>query len=84
MEEKRNETMDEKKIMEAMKGIYDSLSDEQKKRADKVDSKEAFMKFVEEENIELPDELVEMVAGGWDLVKAHPEDPWGWLKFWKW
>ena len=89
--------MDENKIMEAMKGIYDSLSDEQKERADKVDSYEAFMKFMDEENIELPEELMEDAAGGfkWFWPKGGEkkrdesyewkdlgEDIAGWFKKW--
>ena len=67
--------MDENKIMEAMKGIYDSLSDEQKERADKVDSYEAFMKFLDEENIELPEELMEDAAGGKWFWQKDQGDP---------
>ena len=59
--------MDEK-MKEAMKGIYDKLTDEQKEKAKACKSMDEFMKFAGEWGIELPDELADAVAGGGEMI----------------
>ncbi len=55
--------MDEK-LKEAMKGVFDKLTDEQKEQAKTCKSMDDFMKLAGEWGIELPDELTDAVAGG--------------------
>ena len=59
--------MDEK-MKETMKGIYDSLTDEQKEQAKTCKNMDDFMKLAGEWGIELPDELADAVAGGIDYM----------------
>ena len=56
--------MDEK-MNEALKGLYENLTEEQKEKAKACKTVDEILKFVEQENIELPEELMEQVAGGW-------------------
>ena len=60
--------MDEK-MKEAMKGIYETLSDEQKEKAKACKSMDEFMKLAGEWGIELPDELADAVAGGGPMIE---------------
>ena len=55
--------MDEK-MNEIFKEIYASLSDEQKEKAKTCKTAEEWMAFAGKEGIELPDEVLENVAGG--------------------
>ena len=64
--------MDEK-MKEALKGIYENLTDEQKEQAKACKSADEFMKLAGEWGIELPDELTDLIAGGGELL----------LKWWK-
>ena len=52
------------KLNETLKGIYDSLTEEQKKKAKACKTMDDFLKFAGEEGIELPDETLDSVAGG--------------------
>ena len=56
--------MDEKKLEETMKDIFEKLTDEQKEKAKACKNMDEFMKLAGEWGIELPDELVTGVAGG--------------------
>lgn len=53
------------KLDEALKGIWDSLSEEQKAKAKACENLEELKKLAGKEGIELPDELLEAVAGGY-------------------
>ena len=53
-----------KKIAEVLKGIYDSLTDEQKEKAKKCKTMDELLKLAGEEGIELPDEVLDAAAGG--------------------
>ena len=55
--------MDEK-MKEAMQVVYETLSDEQKKKVDACKSADDLAELFGEWEIELPDELVGAVAGG--------------------
>ncbi len=55
--------MDEK-LIEAMKGMYDNLTDVQKEKWNACKTEEEFIKFMSDEGIELPDEFVGVVSGG--------------------
>ena len=65
--------MDEKKMEEAMKGVFDKLTDEQKEQAKSCKTMDELMKLAGEWGIELPDELADAVAGGWS--KSFREKP---------
>lgn len=47
---------------------YKSLTKEQKERAKALKSPEEMLEFAESEGIELTDEQLEGVAGGWNAV----------------
>ena len=55
--------MDEK-LNAALKGIYDSLTDEQKAKAKACKSMEELSALAAKEGIELSDEVLDAVAGG--------------------
>ena len=52
------------KAIQALKEIYDSLTDEQKAKAKKCKTTEELLKLAGEEGIELPDEALDAAAGG--------------------
>ena len=52
------------KLNEALKGIYDSLTDEQKEKAKACKSMDEMMALAGEWGVELPDEALDAVAGG--------------------
>ncbi len=56
--------MEEKKILEMAKKIYENMTDDQKKRAVECNTAEDFMAIVENEGVEIPDEMFDDVAGG--------------------
>ena len=65
----------DKKLTTALKGIYDSLTDEQKEKAKKCKTMDELMKLAGEWGLELPDELLDNVNGGyciyddcWELI----------------
>ena len=66
--------MDEK-LNAALKGIYDSLTDEQKAKAKACKTMDELTALAAKEGVELPDEVLDTVAGGykttWD--KMCPE-----------
>ena len=53
-----------KKTDEVLKEIYASLTDEQKKKAKKCKTLDDFLAFAEKEGVELPDEVLDDIAGG--------------------
>ena len=57
-----------KSLSEILKGIYDSLTDEQKEKAKECKTTDELLKLASEEEIELPDELLDAVAGGYVFV----------------
>ena len=59
--------MDEKKLEETMKDIFEKLTDEQKEKAKACKNMDELIKLAGEWGIELPDELVSAVAGGFAL-----------------
>ena len=60
--------MENKKMTDMLKGVWDSLTDEQKEKANKCKTEDELMALAASEGIELPDELVNSVSGG-ALVK---------------
>lgn len=50
--------------LQALKAIYDSLTDEQKERAKACKTTDELVKLAGEEGIELSDEMIEAAAGG--------------------
>ena len=63
--------MDEKQN-ESLKGIYNKLTDSQKEKVKDCKSADDFIILAKEWGIELPDEVLDQVAGG-----KH------WWEFWK-
>ena len=55
--------MDEK-MNDVLKGIYDSLTEEQKEKVKNLKTVEEMTEFAAKEGIELPDEMLDAVAGG--------------------
>mgnify|MGYP006916139056 CR=1 FL=1 len=56
------------KLKEALKSIYDSLTDEQKTKAKVCKSMEELTALAAKEGIELPDEVLDTVAGGHQII----------------
>ena len=57
--------MENEELNQALKGLWDSLTDEQKERAQTCASMEELLQFASEEKIELPLDSLEEVAGGY-------------------
>ena len=60
--------MDNEKLNELLKNVWDSLTDEQKEKAEECKTADELLKLAAEEGIELPDEALDAAAGG-ALVK---------------
>ena len=60
--------MDNEKLSEMFKTVWDSLTDEQKEKARECKTADELLKLAGEEGIELPDEVLDAAAGG-ALVK---------------
>ena len=60
--------MENEKLNGMLKGVWDSLTDEQKEKAKACKTADELLKLAGEEGIELPDEVLDTVAGG-ALVK---------------
>lgn len=52
------------KLNAALKGIYDSLTDEQKEKSKQCKTMDELTALAAKEGIELPDEVLDAVAGG--------------------
>ena len=61
-----------KNISDALKGIYDSLTDEQKEKAKQCKTMDELMTLAGEWGVELPDEILDAVAGGGDPEISDP------------
>lgn len=59
-----NKTIDPK-LEAALKGIYDSLTDEQKEKAKACKTWDELTQLAGKEGVELPDELLDAIAGGY-------------------
>lgn len=66
----------EEKMKKALKEIFDKLTDEQKEKAKACKTMDELMEFIGKEGIELPDDLLDNVAGGfqiqWKKVDLQP------------
>ena len=77
-----NEANNEKKpigikLEELLKDIWGSLTDEQKEKMKERKSWDEMMSYAGKENIELPDELLDAVSGGYILPEYNEqEDRW--------
>lgn len=70
---KENRNIDPK-LQEALKGIWDSLTDEQREKAKGCKTLDELIKLAGKEGIELPDEALDRVAGGFfDQGKGYDE-----------
>ncbi len=59
-----NKTMDPE-LQDTLAGIWDSLTEAQKEKAKACESPAQLMKLAAEEGVELPDEMLDAVAGGY-------------------
>ena len=69
--------MDENKTTElnrALKGMWDSLTDEQKEKANACESMDELTALAGREGIELPDEALDAVSGGGCGSQTPPPD----------
>ena len=62
--------MDEK-MEQALKELFDQLTDEQKAKAKECKTAEELMDFFGKEGLELPDELLDNVAGGFTPLHRY-------------
>ncbi len=74
---------DKNKLTEMLKGVWNSLTEEQKAKAEGCKTPEELMKFAGEECIELPDEILDAVSGGYltcvfQKVGNDTERRWWW------
>ena len=72
--------MDNEKLNGMLVNAWNSLTDEQKKKAKKCKTADEFLKFASEEGIELPDEVLDAAAGGkiyWDQFHEVQKNYWG-------
>ena len=70
MSENENKSIDPK-LQEALKGIWVSLTDEQKEKAKACKTPDELTLLAGKEGIELPDELLDAVAGGFIYKDRH-------------
>ena len=61
---RKDRTIDEKKRSELLGSVFDSLTDEQKEKAKACKTEKELLDYLAEAGVELPDELLETVAGG--------------------
>ncbi len=57
--------MENEKLNELLKNVWDSLTDEQKEKAKACKTPDELLKLAGEEGIELPDEALDAAAGGY-------------------
>ena len=62
--------MENEKLNEMLVDVWDSLTDEQKAKAKACKTPDELVKLAAEEGIELPDEVLEAVSGGY-LFQNH-------------
>ena len=62
--------MEDEKVPEILAKLYGNMTDEQKKRALECKTVGDFMAIVEREGVEIPDGLIENVAGGVSLNES--------------
>ncbi|MBE7008748.1 MAG: hypothetical protein E7422_06390 [Ruminococcaceae bacterium] len=74
MSENENKSIDPK-LAEALKGIWDSLTDEQKEKAKACKTMDELTALAGKEGVELPDELLDAVAGGF-IYKNREKGLW--------
>ena len=62
--------MDEK-MNDVLKGIYDSLTEEQKEKVKNLKTVEEMTEFAAKEGIEIPDDVLDAVAGGGAIFRPR-------------
>ena len=60
--------MDESRKDEMIEALGAGLTEEQKEKAERCRTAEELEEFLDKENIELPDELLEKAAGGGEII----------------
>ena len=56
--------MEENKYAKLLDGVFEKLTDEQREKALECKDADALLKMLNDEGVELPDELLDAVAGG--------------------
>lgn len=69
--------MEDKKLNDLLRDIWDSLTDEQKEKAKACKDVNELTKCLSEMGVELPDELLDAAAGGTNAVH-RPMEGWVW------
>ena len=69
--------MDENRVKEIIKDVFESMTDEQKEKVKSCKTKDELVGFLNE-NIELPEELLKEVAGGGFGGGTHKSEMTGW------
>lgn len=62
------------KCTEALRGVWDALTDEQKERAKACKTTDELMTLAGREGIELPDEVLDRIAGGYPPFNKGTDD----------
>ena len=62
------------KLQETLKGVFDALTDEQKEKAKQCKTMDELMMLAGKEGIELPDEALDKVAGGYPPFNKGTDD----------
>ncbi len=70
--------MENEKLKTMLGELWDSLTDEQKEKAKACKTVDDFLKFAGEEAIELPDEMLDQVAGGHIFKSTDPRSSMPW------
>ncbi len=70
--------MENKELNKLLEELWDSLTDEQKEKAKSCKSIDEFMKLTGEEKIELPDEMLDAVSGGYLYRSNDPRTKMPW------
>ena len=76
--------MDNEKLNGMLKGVWDSLTDEQKEKAKECKTADELIKLAGEEGIELPDEVLDAVAGGYLHLCRVTDSASGELLYYQW
>ncbi len=67
--------MDDKKLNELLNKALASLTEEQKEKAKACKTTKELIDFLAETGVELPDEALDMVAGGRIIIEDHTTKP---------
>ena len=70
-----NENKNASELNKALEGLWDSLTDEQKEKAKACKSMDELTALAGQMGVEMPDELLDSVAGGAQNIRLSPGTP---------